>query len=398
MEASGNAMKESAPTPSNEPKPVPLLDVVQGNAPLRDQVLEAITKVVDSGWFLHGPDCRELEAEIARRCQVPAAVSCASGSDALLLAMMALDIGPGDEVILPSFTFFATASCIWRTGATPVFVDIDPVTFNIDPQCVEAAVTRATKAIIPVHLFGQCAEMDVINGIAERHQLYVVEDAAQAIGARYRDRAAGAWGHVGCFSFYPTKNLGGMGDGGMLTAGDEELAARLKLFAAHGMQPRYYHQVVGINSRLDSMQAAALRVKMSKLDEWNSARGQNAARYDQMLHDAGLDDWLTLPTAMDDQYHVWNQYTVRVPDGQRTSLRGYLAEQKIGTEIYYPVPLHRQECFQSLGYDEGSLPVTEQASEEVLSLPIFPELTEEQQATVVQAIGRYCHQQGRNAA
>jgi dTDP-4-amino-4,6-dideoxygalactose transaminase len=391
-------MKDSAPTPSNEPIPVPLLDVVRGNEPLRDQVLEAITKVVDSGWFLNGPDCRELEAEVARRCEVPGAVSCASGSDALLLAMMALEIGAGDEVILPSFTFFATASCVWRMGATPVFVDIDPVTFNIDPKSVEAAITRATKAIIPVHLFGQCAEMDVINELAERHHLFVVEDAAQAIGARYRDRAAGAWGHVGCFSFYPTKNLGGMGDGGMLTARDEELAQRLRLFAAHGMEPRYYHQVVGINSRLDSMQAAALRVKMTKLEEWNSDRGNNAARYDQLFKDAGMDNWLVLPTAADNQLHVWNQYTVRVPDGHRAPLRAYLAEQKIGTEIYYPVPLHRQQCFQSLGYTEGSLPITERAAEEVLSLPIFPELTAEQQTRVVEAISRYSSQQGRHAA
>jgi dTDP-4-amino-4,6-dideoxygalactose transaminase len=312
--------------------------------------------------------------------------------------MMALEIGAGDEVILPSFTFFATASCVWRTGATPVFVDIDPVTFNLDPKSVEAAITRATKAIIPVHLFGQCAEMDLINELAERHNLFVVEDAAQAIGARYQDRAAGAWGHIGCFSFYPTKNLGGMGDGGMLTARDEELARRLRLFAAHGMEPRYYHQVVGINSRLDAMQAAALRVKMNKLDEWNSGRGENAARYDQLFKDAGMDNWLVLPTATDNQLHVWNQYTVRVPDGHRTPLRAYLAEQKIGTEIYYPVPLHRQHCFQSLGYSEGSLPITERAADEVLSLPIFPELTAEQQTTVVEAIRRYCSQQGRNAA
>ena len=312
--------------------------------------------------------------------------------------MMALEIGAGDEVILPSFTFFATASCVWRMGATPVFVDIDPVTFNIDPKSVEAAITRATKAIIPVHLFGQCAEMDVINELAERHHLFVVEDAAQAIGARYRDRAAGAWGHVGCFSFYPTKNLGGMGDGGMLTARDEELAQRLRLFAAHGMEPRYYHQVVGINSRLDSMQAAALRVKMTKLEEWNSDRGNNAARYDQLFKDAGMDNWLVLPTAADNQLHVWNQYTVRVPDGHRAPLRAYLAEQKIGTEIYYPVPLHRQQCFQSLGYTEGSLPITERAAEEVLSLPIFPELTAEQQTRVVEAISRYSSQQGRHAA
>ncbi len=391
-------MKDSTSTASNEPVPVPLLDVVQGNQPLREEILDAITKVVDSGWFLHGPDCRELEAEVARRCDVPAAVSCASGSDALLLAMMALEIGAGDEVILPSFTFFATASCVWRMGATPVFVDIDHHTYNLDPRCVEAAITRATKAIIPVHLFGQCAQMDAINELAEHHKLYVVEDAAQAIGARYQDRAAGAWGHIGCFSFYPTKNLGGMGDGGMLTSRDEELAQRLRLHAAHGMEPRYYHQVVGINSRLDSMQAAALKVKMTRLDDWNEQRRANANRYDQLFADVGIDNWLTLPTTTEYQYHVWNQYTVRVPSGHRTALRAHLTELKVGTEIYYPVPLHRQQCFQALGCEQGSLPVTEQAAEEVLSLPIFPELTAEQQQRVVEGIRRYSTRQGRHAA
>ena len=243
-----------------------------GNAPLRDEILAALAQVVDSGRFLHGPECRALEAEVARRCQVPRAISCASGSDALLLAMMALGIGAGDEVIVPSFTFFATASCVWRVGAQPVFVDIDPETFNLDPKQVEAAITRATRAIIPVHLFGQCAAMDTLCDIARRYDLHVVEDAAQSIGAAYRGRPAGSWGQVGCFSFYPTKNLGGMGDGGMLTTTDEALANRLSLFAAHGMEPRYYHQLVGINSRLDTMQAAVLHVKIQKLDEWNAAR------------------------------------------------------------------------------------------------------------------------------
>jgi dTDP-4-amino-4,6-dideoxygalactose transaminase len=329
---------------------------------------------------------------------VPRAVSCASGSDALLLAMMALGIGAGDEVIVPSFTFFATASCVWRVGAQPVFVDIDPVTFNIDPPQVEAAITRATRAIIPVHLFGQCAAMDAINRMAQQHDLYVVEDAAQSIGAAYRNRPAGSWGHIGCFSFYPTKNLGGMGDGGMLTTKDEKLADRLSLYAAHGMEPRYYHQVVGINSRLDTIQAAILNVKMQKLDQWNQARARNAERYHTLFTAAALDQYITLPRTTKKHGHVWNQYTIRVPDGQRDALRGYLAKANIGSEIYYPVPLHLQQCFEPLGYSVGSLPETERAANEVLSLPIYPELTEAQQAAVVDQIGRYYAKQARSAA
>jgi dTDP-4-amino-4,6-dideoxygalactose transaminase len=390
-------MKDSH-LPINTSAPVPLLDVVGGNAPLRDDILAALAKVVDSGRFLHGPECRALEAEVARRCEVPRAISCASGSDALLLAMMALGIGAGDEVIVPSFTFFATASCVWRVGAQPVFVDIDPETFNLDPKQVEASITRATRAIIPVHLFGQCAEMDTLCDIARRYDLHIVEDAAQSIGAAYRGRPAGSWGHVGCFSFYPTKNLGGMGDGGMLTTTDEALANRLSLFAAHGMEPRYYHQLVGINSRLDTMQAAVLYVKIQKLDEWNAARARNAERYHDLFADANLDQTVILPQTNKKHVHVWNQYTIRVPDGQRDTLRGHLAKANVGSEIYYPVPLHLQQCFEPLGYQVGSLPETERAAGEVLSLPIYPELTEAQQATVVDQIRRYYSRQMRAAA
>lgn len=391
-------MTDSTPSVGLEAIPVPLLDVVGGNRPLRQEILDALARVVDSGQFLHGPDCRALEAEMARRSQVARAVSCASGSDALLLAMMALEIGAGDEVILPSFTFFATASCVWRVGAQPVFVDIDPQTFNLDPQQVEAAITRATRAIIPVHLFGQCAQMDTINDLAAQHRLYVVEDAAQSIGASYRGRPAGSWGHVGCFSYYPTKNLGGMGDGGMLTTNDPALADRLALFAAHGMQPRYYHQVVGINSRLDSMQAAVLNVKMRHIDQWTALRQANAARYHQLFRAAGLHKKLVLPRCEPMQHHVWNQYTIRVPDGRRDALRSYLSEAKMGSEIYYPVPLHLQQCFEQLGYESGSLPETERAATEVLSLPIFPELTAAQQTAVVERIGQYYAQRARVAA
>lgn len=391
-------MKDSKATNSNHSIPVPLLDVVGGNAPIKEEIMNAISNVMDSGRFLHGPDCRALEAEMARRCHVSRAVSCASGSDALLLAMMALEIGAGDEVILPSFTFFATASCVWRVGARPVFVDIDPATFNLDPAELEAATTRATKAIIPVHLFGQCADMSPINEWAAQHDLYVIEDAAQSIGACYQGRPAGSLGHVGCFSFYPTKNLGGMGDGGMLTTNDHEIADRLHLCASHGMKPRYYHQLVGINSRLDSFQAAVLKVKIKWLDQWNQQRQENAARYHQIFTDRGLAKRVQLPLAGAGQHHVWNQYTIRVSGGERDELRAALSEDKIGTETYYPVPLHLQGCFQSLGYEPGSLPETERAASQVLSLPIFPELTASQQESVVTRIARFHARRAQKAA
>jgi dTDP-4-amino-4,6-dideoxygalactose transaminase len=369
------------------PTSVPLLDVGRGNRPLRDEFLAAIGRVLDSGRFLHGPEVGQLETEIARLCGAEHAVACASGSDALLLALMALDIGEGDEVIVPSFTFFATASAVWRLNARPVFVDIDPATFNLDPQCLEEAVTPATKAIIPVHLFGQCAEMDAIAAIAQRHGLWVVEDAAQAIGARHRGRSAGSMGAIGCLSFYPTKNLGAFGDAGMLTTSDEPLAQRMRLLAGHGMNPRYYHKVVGINSRLDTIQAAVLLVKLAHLQEWTTARAQHAARYHQLLSSRGLDLLAGLPTAAAGCDHVWNQYTIRIPGGRRDAVKAELARMQIGSEIYYPVPLHLQECFRSLGYGPGTLPHTERAAQEVLSLPVFPELTAAEQDLVVERLG-----------
>jgi dTDP-4-amino-4,6-dideoxygalactose transaminase len=303
--------------------------------------------------------------------------------------MMALDLGPDDEVIVPSFTFFATASAVWRLGAHVVFVDIDPVTYNLDPQRVKEAITPATKAIIPVHLFGQCADMDALLEIAAEHDIKVVEDAAQAIGAEYRGRPAGSMGDAGCFSFYPTKNLGGFGDGGMLTTNDELLSHKLRLLAGHGMQPRYYHSVVGINSRLDTIQAAVLNIKLAQLGHWTAKRQENAARYDQLFAEHGLGKHLTLPQSPPHQYHVWNQYTIRVPGGQRDELRNHLTHANCGSEIYYPVPLHLQECFQPLGYERGSLPETEKAAEEVMSLPIFPELTAEEQQLVVERISDF---------
>ena len=392
MTSSSNAAK-----PQNS-HPIPLLDLRRENEPLREEMLAALAGVLDSGRFLYGPDVAELENEVAAYCQTEHAIGCASGSDALLLALMAMDIGPGDEIILPSFTFFATASAVWRLGASIVFVDIDPVSFNIDPTAIEAVVTPRTKAIIPVHLFGQCAEMPAICAIAKKHNLRVIEDAAQAIGAEYEGRAAGSWGDVGCLSFYPTKNLGGCGDGGMLTTNNADLAQRLRLFAAHGMSPRYHHHLVGINSRLDSMQAALLRVKLRYLDRWTESRQQNARQYDQLLTDAGLACQLELPAHDRGSRHVWNQYSIRVPNGGRDQLRAHLAASQIGSEIYYPMPLHLQPCFQKLGYGKGSLPETERIANEILNLPIFPALSIDEQRRVVGQLSEFLATRGATAA
>ena len=368
---------------------VPLLDVNRGNAPIRDEILASIAEVVDSGRFLHGPQVGELECTVAGLCQTQQAVSCASGSDALLLSLMALDIQSGDEVILPSFTFFATASAVARLGANPVFVDIDPKTYNICPEAVESSVTSRTRAIIPVHLFGQCAAMDRIAAIAKKHDLPVIEDAAQAIGAEYLGRPAGSWGQIGCLSFYPTKNLGGMGDGGMMVCNDLEMAAKLRLLASHGMQPRYYHKLIGINSRLDTIQAAILNVKIAHLKSYGDARQKNANRYAELFASAGLNQSIDLPYHAPEALHVWNQYGIRVHAGLRDSLRKHLSEMGIGNEVYYPVPLHQQECFRDLGYTDGCLPQTEKAAKEILHLPIYPELTEYEQDAVVSGIKRF---------
>jgi dTDP-4-amino-4,6-dideoxygalactose transaminase len=373
----------------SEEKGVPLLDLGRQHHPILDELAAALRRVCQSGAFVLGPEVKNLEQAVAAYCRVKHAVGCASGSDALLLALMACDVGPGDEVILPSFTFFATASAATRLGAKPVFADIDPVTFNIDPIAVGRLMTPATKAIIPVHLFGQCADMDALNRLADSARTPVIEDAAQAIGAEWEGRRAGSLGAIGCISFYPTKNLGGAGDGGMLTTDDDALAERLRLLRQHGMSPRYYHKVVGINSRLDSFQAAVLNVKLPYLDGWTALRQANAARYEELLTGAGLDRVLTLPKALPNCRHVWNQYVIRVPDGRRDALRESLAKAKIGAEIYYPLGLHDQECFRYLGYKPGDLPETDRAAREVLALPIFPELTAEEQQLVVARIAGF---------
>jgi dTDP-4-amino-4,6-dideoxygalactose transaminase len=377
-------------TKRSEATAVPLLDVRRQNSPLRVEIDEAIAEVNQSAAFILGPACREFEAAVADYCQTSHAIGCASGSDALLLTLMAFDIGPGDEVILPSFTFFATAGSVWRLGAKPVFADIVPNTFNIDPDDIERKITPNTKAIIPVHLFGQCAQMWQINEIAAARNIPVIEDAAQAIGARYQGRLAGSLGTAGCFSFYPSKNLGGFGDGGMVTTNDDQLAERLKRLRNHGQHPIYQHDVVGVNSRLDALQAAVLKVKLPWVDRWGAERSQHADRYAAAFADRDLCDTIAVPSVADDCQSVWNQYTVRVQDSRRDALRQFLADREIGSAIYYPIPLHLQTCFASLGYEKGSLPHTEQASQEVLSLPVFPELTPAEQDVVVDVVTEFC--------
>jgi dTDP-4-amino-4,6-dideoxygalactose transaminase len=378
--------------------PVPLFDTQRQYRQIRWDVLSALEGVAASGRYILGPPCQQLEAEMAAYCGTAHAIGCASGSDALLLALQALGVGPGDEVIVPSYTFFATASAVTRLGARPVFVDIEPKHFNIDPAAIEAAVTPATKAIIPVHLFGQCADMETIGAIAARHGLAVAEDAAQAIGALHLGRRAGSLCHVGCFSFYPTKNLGCFGDGGMLATSDAALAERLRLLRVHGMQPRYHHKIVGINSRLDSVQAAVLLAKMKYLDEWTERRRENATRYERLFTSAGLAGRVALPSESPGNFHVWNQYVIRVPAEMRDKLREHLAAHHIGTEIYYPVPLHQQDCFRRLGYGDVSLPVTEQAARETIALPIFPELMAEEQQVVVGRIAQFFAQEASGAS
>lgn len=373
----------------NAPPAVPLVDIQRQYRDLKGEIAAAIARVCESGQFVLGPDCEVLEKGIAKYTESSHGIACASGSDALLLALLALDIGPGDEVIVPSYTFFATASAVSRVGAKPVFVDVDPVHFLIDPRQVEAAVTPATKAIIPVHLFGQCVDMSAIGSIAKRHHLKIIEDAAQAIGAEFDGHRAGSIGDIGCFSFYPTKNLGGFGDGGMMTTISGDLAAKLRLLRVHGMQPRYYHQVMGINSRLDTLQAAVLNVKLPRLDLWTALRQTHARRYAGLFASRGLDRIVSLPSARSNCRHVWNQYIVRIPEDRRDALRQHLTERKIGTEIYYPVPLHEQQCFTHLDYRRGSLPETERAARETLALPIFPEMTEDEQVNVVNAIADF---------
>ncbi|MGI9177220.1 MAG: DegT/DnrJ/EryC1/StrS family aminotransferase [Pirellulales bacterium] len=368
---------------------VPLLALDRQYDALRDDIRNAILRVCDSGRFVLGPDVAELEADLARALDVPHVISCASGSDALLLALMALGIGAGDEVIVPSYTFFATASAVTRLGAIPIFADIDPVTYLVDPRDVERKISTRTRAIVPVHLFGRTADMDALGPIAARAGLPIIEDAAQSILSTWHGRCSGVLGDVGCFSFYPTKNLGGAGDGGFLTTTRDDLAKTLKLLRVHGMEPRYYHEVIGINSRLDSIQAAVLRVKLPHLDAWTTARQVNAGRYRDLFAEYDLANRVAVPGDDANGRHVWNQFVVRVLGNDRDALRAHLAKRGVGTEIYYPVPLHLQKCFAHLGWAKGDLPETERAAEQTLALPIFPELTAAEQRTVVGRIAEF---------
>jgi dTDP-4-amino-4,6-dideoxygalactose transaminase len=364
--------------------PIPILDLKAQYRSIKDEVDAAVLGVMASGHFVLGPNVKALEQEVADYVNCQYGVGVASGSDALRLSFAALGIGPGDEVITTPFTFVATANTISHAGARPVFVDIDPHTFNIDPARIEAAITERTRAIVPVHLYGQPAEMGKILEIARRHDLYVVEDCAQAIGAEDGGRRVGSFGDVACFSFYPTKNLGAYGDGGMVTTNNADIAGRIDVLRRQGGKTKYYHEILGFNSRLDEMQAALLRVKLRHLDDWQARRRQVAARYDELLGDV---KGVGVPCVRPDVTHVYHQYTIRVL--QRDDLQEFLKERGIGTMIYYPLPLHRQGLYQDLGYCQDSLPVSEQAGHEVLSLPVYPELTEEQVHTVVDTIGEF---------
>ncbi|MEK6233904.1 MAG: DegT/DnrJ/EryC1/StrS family aminotransferase [Planctomycetales bacterium] len=370
-------------------EPTPLIDVRKQNDALQEEIQQAIREVCEGGQFVLGPAVQEFEETAAKYCDADHAIGCGSGSDALLLSLLALDVGRGDEVIMPSYTFFATAGAVWHAGATPIFAEIDPVTFNIDPEDLERKITPRTKAVIPVHLFGQTAEMEPIWRLAVKHRFAVVEDAAQAIGAEYRGRRTGVLGDIACFSFYPTKNLGAFGDGGMAVCNDPRLAEKLRLLRVHGMKPRYHHKIVGLNSRLSSIQAAVLSVKMRRLEEWTSKRIENAARYDSLFREYGLDQIVTIPTSSPDRRHAWNQYVIRVPDGKRDALRAHLGDHSIGSEIYYPIPVHQQECFQNHAFAQVDLPETDRAALDSLALPIFPELTPLQQWRVAHTMWEF---------
>jgi dTDP-4-amino-4,6-dideoxygalactose transaminase len=366
---------------------IPLLDLKAQFQPLRAEILAAMETVCDEQGFVLGPRVVAFEEAIGKYLGARYAISCASGSDALLLSLMAMGVGHGDEVITVPFTFFATAGAISRLGAKPVFIDIEPDTFNLDPRQLERAITPRTKAIIPVHLFGQCADMAAINRVAAAKRIPVIEDACQAIGAAQQGHRAGVLGATGCFSFFPSKNLGGFGDGGLITTNDQGLADSLSMLRVHGSRVRYLHEAIGINSRLDALQAAILHIKLKYLDQWADGRRRNAAKYEALLKQAGLLDRVTLPVTQQGNFHVYNQYTVRV--SRRDDLRAYLKEQGVGTEIYYPLPMHLQNCYKDLGHTKGSFPISEQVAEQVLSLPIYAELSEAQLIYVVDSIAGF---------
>jgi dTDP-4-amino-4,6-dideoxygalactose transaminase len=359
---------------------VPLLDLRAQYDTIRPEVDAAVKGVMESCHFIGGPEVAALEQEVARYSQTAHAVACASGTDAILLSLWALGIGPGDEVISPAYTFFATAGTIANNGATPVFVDVDPRTYNLDVHLLEKAITPRTKAVVAVSLFGQCCDMPAIKAICDKHQIYLVEDAAQAIGSEWEGKRSGSMCDFGTFSFFPSKNLGGAGDGGMIVTQNAELAEKARLLCNHGAKPKYYHSVVGTNSRLDALQAAILRVKLRHLDRWSERRAQNAALYNQLFEGSKVGR----PYHDTRTRHIYNQYVIRVAN--RDGLRKHLQEKNIGCEIYYPVPLHVQKCFAHLGYKPGDMPVSEAAALETLALPIYPELTEDMIRYVAQTV------------
>ncbi len=359
---------------------VPLLDLKRQYDKIKDRMDQAILKVFDHGKFILGPEVAELERKVAAYCGARFGIGVASGTDALLLSLKAAGIGPGDEVIAPDYSFFSTTSVISRVGATPVFVDIEEDTYNIDVSKIEAAITPATRAIIPVHLFGQPADMDALMAIAEKHNLTVIEDAAQAIGSRYKDRSAGSIGQFGCFSFFPSKNLGCAGDGGMIVVGDEEKEATLRMLRVHGWKKKYHPEVIGINSRLATIQAAVLLVKLDFLDRWHEARRSHAAVYDKAFARTRI----KTPVVKDYAYHIYNQYTIAVEN--QAELLAVLKEKQIGHDIYYPVPFHMLECYREMNFKKGDFPVAEKASASVVSIPVFPEMTEEEQTEVIEVV------------
>jgi dTDP-4-amino-4,6-dideoxygalactose transaminase len=389
---------------------VPLLDLKAQYATIKEEIKQAIDQVLESQHFIMGPQVKSLEEKIATYTNCKHAIGVASGSDALLISLMAIDLKPGDAVITTPYTFFATAGAISRLGAIPIFVDVDPRTYNIDPEKIEGVILsaaknpketnflpfvrggsgwgRSVKAIVPVHLYGQSADMDPIMEIARKHNLVVIEDAAQAIGTEYKGRRVGSIGHFGCFSFFPSKNLGGFGDGGMVTTNNDDYAERVRVLRVHGSKPKYYHKFVGMNSRLDTLQAAVIEVKLRYLDKWSAARKSNADWYNDAFTKAGLvDRHLITPYEVPGGRHIYNQYVIRAKN--RDGLMACLKEKNIGTEIYYPVPLHIQECFAGLGYKNGDLPHSEAAAKETMALPIYPELTTEQKQYVVETIKEF---------
>ncbi|VTS03657.1 DegT/DnrJ/EryC1/StrS family aminotransferase [Tuwongella immobilis] len=375
---------------------IPMCDLLSQYRMIQPEIEAAIARVLNSGQVINGPEVTAFEEEIAPACGSKFAVGCGSGTDAILLALAALQIGPGDEVILPPFTFFATVGSICRIGATPVFADIDPVTYNLSPEEVAKKITSRTKAIMPVHLYGQCADMAPLQDLAQSHNLHIIEDAAQSFGAEYQGRRCGGMGTIGSFSFYPSKNLGTYGDAGLCTTNSPELASRMKTLRNHGMEPKYFHKMIGWNARIDAIHAAILRVKLKYIEQWTVQRQAVAARYDEIIQNYRLNSYLDSPVAAPNRRHVWNQYVIRVAD--RDGLVAHLKANQIGCEIYYPLPLHLQECMQFLGHTPGDFPVSEAAARHVLALPMYPELSESLQVRVIESCSAFLRTTIRRAA